>query len=358
MPASLLLRRFHAQHLASPSLRTPAEVVELLGAVQSQDYPGAKWSVGQRLKGGLDADIDRAMAEGSILRTHILRPTWHFVTPADTGWMLALTGPHILRANRGMERKLGLTGKLLARSESLIGKALEGGAHKTRDELGEVLRQHRIEVTGHRLAYIVMALELTGVICSGAMIGKKQTHALMAERAPKPRRLGREEGVAELLRRFIVGHSPATLRHFCWWSQLTQKEAKPALAEVRKEFEVEVVDGAEWFSRPGRGRAPAGPRAWFIPEYDEALVGSPDMGVARLASDRRIGATSATYDRPVFVDGVVVGTWKRVFEGKGATLRIAPLGRLGAAGKEAVRKEAERYAKFLGTEVRCAGGGL
>lgn len=351
MPIPLLLRRFHSQHLAGPPLANIEAVVDHLCCVQSQDYPGAKWSVGQRMRSGTDAAVDRAIDDGAILRTHILRPTWHFVTPADIGWILDLTGPHVLRANKGMERKLRLDGKLLALCERLVGKALEGGAHKTRDELGEVLRRNGIEATGHRLAYIVMAFELTGFICSGAMTGKKQTHALMSERAPTPRRMARDEAVAELLRRFLVGHSPATLRHFCWWSQLTLKEAKPALAEVRREFEVEVIDGVEWFGRPRKGRVPPGPRAWFIPEYDEALVGSPDMGVARLGSDRRIGKATTTYDRPAFVDGKVVGTWKRNFEGKGAALDVVRLGKVGTAARRALQKEAERYERFLGLPV-------
>ncbi len=348
---SLLLQRFHSQHLSGAPLADPVAVVRHLGAVQSQDYPGAKWSVGQRTRNGNDAALDRALNDGTILRTHILRPTWHFVTPDDIGWMLALTGPHVLRANRGMERKLGLDGKLLSRCEGLIGKALEGGAHKSRDELGAVLGRHGIEATGHRLAYIVMSLELTGFICSGALVGKKQTHALMCERAPKTKRLARDEAVAELLRRFFVGHSPATLKHFCWWSQLTQKEAKPALAEVRKGFEVEVIDEVEWFGRPRKGRVATTGRAWFIPEYDEALVGSPDMGVARLGSDRRIGKATTAYDRPVFVDGKVVGTWKRIYEGKGATLEVASLGKLAPAARKAIEAEAERYGRFLGVPV-------
>jgi hypothetical protein len=352
--SGLLLQRFHAQHLSGPPLRDVAAVVDHLCCVQSQDYLGAKWSIGQRIRNGTDAAIDRAMAAGAILRTHILRPTWHFVTPADIGWILALTGPHVLRANKGMERKLKLDGKLLLRCEKLVGKALEGGAHQTRDELGEVLRRHGIEATGHRLAYIVMAFELTGFICSGAMAGKKQTHALMSERAPRTRKLARDEAVAELLRRFFVGHSPATLRHFCWWSQLTQKEAKPALAEIRKEFEVEVIDGVEWFGRPRKGKVPSGPRAWFIPEYDEALVGSPDMGVARLAADRRIGKSSAAYDRPVFVDGTVVGTWKRSFEAKGAALEVVLLGKVGREARKAQEREAARYAAFLQLPLRLS----
>jgi len=347
MSIPLILQRFHSQHLSGPPLPSVGAVVDHLCCVQSQDYLGAKWSVGQRITNGTDAAVDRALNDGTILRTHILRPTWHFVTPADIGWILALTGPHVLRANKGMERKLGLDAKLLIRCENLVGKALEGGAHQTRDELGEVLRQHGIEAAGHRLAYIVMAFEQTGFICSGVMSGKKQTHALMSERAPKTRKLARDEAVAELLRRFLVGHSPTTLRHFCWWSQLTQKEAKPALAEVRKEFEVEVIDGVEWFGRPRKGRVVTNGRAWFIPEYDEALVGSPDMGVARLGSDRRIGKATTAYDRPVFVDGKVVGTWKRTFEGKGASLDVELLGRAGGEVRKALQQEAERYGRFL-----------
>jgi hypothetical protein len=352
MSASLLLRRFHAQHLSVPALRTPAEVVAHLCAVQSQDYLGAKWSVGQRMKRGVDADIDRAMAEGTILRTHILRPTWHFVTPADIGWMLELTAPQVRRLNVYVAKRFDVNAKLLSRSLAVVAASLEGGKRQTREELSAVLSRAKLQATGIRMAYVMMEGELTGLLCSGALKGKKQTYALLSERAPKPKKLGREEATAELLRRYFVGHTPSTLKQFCWWSGLSVKESKAALAEVRKEFEVERVGGVEWFSAQRKGKGGAAPRAWFIPEYDEALVGSPEMGVPRIGSDRRAGRPTRSYDRPIIINGRWAGTWKREFEGKGAVLLAELFGKVTGADRKALEKETKEYGRFLGIPVK------
>src|ERR1041384_6572158 len=83
------------QQLAHQRFSRPGDVVAWLGAVQAQDYGAAKWAVGQRMPAATDAELDRALAEGSIMRTHVLRPTWHFVSPADIRWMLALTAPRV-----------------------------------------------------------------------------------------------------------------------------------------------------------------------------------------------------------------------------------------------------------------------
>src|SRR5688572_15522995 len=143
-------RRLARQHLINPTLSDPAEVVRVLGAVQAQDFGGAKWALGMRTRGSTDASIERAFAEGSFVRTHVLRPTWHFVTPADIRWMLALTGPRIQVVNRGYGRALGLTDRDFTRGRVAVERALEGGHHLTRGELSIVLERARIHATGQR----------------------------------------------------------------------------------------------------------------------------------------------------------------------------------------------------------------
>src|SRR5689334_18677246 len=197
----LLLERFRTQRLLGAPFPSAGAAVGTLCCVQSQDPLGAKWSLGMRVKGATDASIDRDYDAGKFLRTHILRPTWHYVLPEDIRWILALTSPHVLRANRTQEQRLGLTGKVLARCEQVIGKALEGGKHTTREGLGAALARAGIKAEGQKLAYVMMALELNALICSGAMQGKQHTYALLEERAGGRRtgeRIVREEAVAEL----------------------------------------------------------------------------------------------------------------------------------------------------------------
>ena len=101
-------RRLLNQCIDRARHRTPAEVVAWLGAVQAQEYEPAKWGLGLRMANAVDADVERAFEQGRILRTHVMRPTWHFVTPGDIRWMLELTAPSVHRRMAVYDRQLGL----------------------------------------------------------------------------------------------------------------------------------------------------------------------------------------------------------------------------------------------------------
>jgi len=197
----LLRRRLRNQRLDRSELRKPAEVVQWLGAVQAQDYSGAKWAIGLRAKGVMDGDVERAFDEGAILRTHVLRPTWHFVSPADIRWMLALTAPRVRAANAATYRECELDATVFRRSRKALERALEGGKELTRAELASTLRREGIVAAGIRLAALMIEAELEGVIVSGPRKGKRFTYALLDERAPRGRPLPREEALAELAKR-------------------------------------------------------------------------------------------------------------------------------------------------------------
>ncbi|HTK57292.1 MAG TPA: winged helix DNA-binding domain-containing protein [Gemmatimonadales bacterium] len=351
----LLLERFRVQRLHGTPFPTTAAAVGALCCVQSQDPLGAKWSLGMRVKGATDASIDRDYDAGKFLRTHILRPTWHYVLPEDIRWILALTSPHVLRANRTQEQRLGLTGKVLARCEQVIGKALEGGKHTTREGLGAALARAGIKAEGQKLAYVMMALELNALICSGAMQGKQHTYALLEERAGGRRtgeRIVREEAVAELLRRFVAGHAPATLKQFCWWSGLKLTEARKAREALKDSLAIESIDGTEWVSSPSRTTKSQQPAAHLIPEYDEVLVGTADIGIPRLMADRRIpGRTTNTFDRPLLIGGEWVGTWRRTVGPKRVVLEVERFGRFTREQAGAVEQAVAKYEAFVGLEV-------
>lgn len=221
----LVRRRFHNQKLARSRFHRPAEVVAWLGAIQAQDYAGAKWAIGLRSTGLRDAGIEQAFNEGAILRTHLMRPTWHFVTPADIRWILALTAPRVHAVNAYSYRKFGLDRGIFARSRVAFERALQGGKQLTRLELASVLGRAGIPAESLRLAYLMMQAELDGVICSGARRGNQFTYALLDERAPHVKNLEREEALAELTRRYLSSHGPATLSDYVWWSGLTARDA-------------------------------------------------------------------------------------------------------------------------------------
>ena len=179
-------RRLLNQHIAGAPLAEPCAVVAWLGVVQSQDYPAAKWAVGQRVQDATDTAIEQAFREGAILRTHVLRPTWHFVLPADIRWMLALTAPRVHAAMAYNYRLLELDDALFAESQAVLAKALQGGRQLTRPELVSALQQAGFAADNLRLSHLLIRAELDGLICSGARRGKQHTYALLDERVHSP----------------------------------------------------------------------------------------------------------------------------------------------------------------------------
>ena len=214
-------RRMRAQHLVGPPLPDPVAVVGHLGGVQAQEFPYALWGVTQRTAGFDVADVRKLVDEGAIVRTHALRPTWHFLAPEDLGWIQALTGPRVHAFNAYYYRKFGIDADSSAHTNALITGALRGGNHLTRKELAEL-----VGATGIKLAYVVMHAELDGLIVNGPMRGKQHTYALAAERIPAPRALSGDEALAELTRRYFSTHGPATIKDFVWWSSLTVAQIK------------------------------------------------------------------------------------------------------------------------------------
>src|SRR5262245_29999042 len=228
--AAIAAARLERQQLTRSSLAGAVDVVSWFGAVQAQEYAAARWGLGQRMRGGAtDADVRRAVDSGRILRTHVMPPTWHFAARADIRWMLELTAPRVNRFVAGYYRRQELAAPLRTRAAAIFERALGDGGHLTRNELGAHLARAGIVVKGVRLAILTLYAELEGLMCSGAYRDKQLTYALLAKRAPRPKRLSRDEALATLTRRFFASHGPATVRDFVWWSGLTTADTKRGL---------------------------------------------------------------------------------------------------------------------------------
>jgi len=211
---NIIANRLYNQLISRPAFESPAEVVSWLGAVQAQDYAAAKWALGLRMKDGSDAALDRALADGTIIRTHVIRPTWHFVTPADIRWMLALTAPRVKAALSYNSHRLGLDASVYKRSGSVLAKALQGGKQLTRLELAAILRQRGIKTDNLGFIHILLHAELDAIICSGGRRGRQFTYALLEERVPHAQKLDRDEALAELTSRYFTSHGPATVQDY------------------------------------------------------------------------------------------------------------------------------------------------
>ncbi len=317
MVKSLILQqRLRNQRLLGNPLNTPEDVVSWLGAVQAQDYSGVKWALGLRGRSFSDEAVDRAFDEGRILRTHLLRPTWHFVAPADLRSFLAISGPRVQAFNGYYYRKFELEARHFVKSHAAIEKALQGRRFLTRAELSVVLAKARIVARGTRLAAIVMHAELEGLICSGPRRGKQFTYALMDERVPRRKVLPPDEALAELTRRYFRSHGPATIKDFVWWSGLTVAQAKTGMAAIQPALRRVDAGGLCYWVVPTS--APAGPSkastTYLLPNYDEFLIAYKDRDEVLAHRRARADQPPPLENSPhhVIVDGLLAGSWRRV----------------------------------------------
>jgi len=339
------LQRLYQQRLTGTPLARPEDVVAWLGAVQAQEYPGGKWALSMRTPHLTDAVIDAACNEGRILRTHIMRPTWHFVTPEDIRWLMALTAPRVLAASAHMYRKLELDETTLRQSNAVIVRALEQEHVLTRVELGARLEAVGISIEGLRLTFMMFRAELDALICSGPMRGKQFTYALLDERAPKGPELPRDEALAELARRYFSSHGPATLRDFAWWSGLTLGDAKSGV--TRAALKCEEIDGQTyWFSEWLAPVGAAPQTAYLLPTYDEFLVGYADFDKSRRGGEAETGRL--VFDSTIMIAGRIVGSWRRILKSKSVSIELAPFRPLADSEQVAVLAAVDRYREFLG----------
>jgi len=347
--ASWLLRqRLHNQHLDRARLRSAADVVAHFGAVQSQDYAGARWAVGQRMARATDADIERAFDAGEILRTHVLRPTWHFVAPADIRWILGLSGPRVHAGNALYYRRNGLDPRTLTRARKVIERALGDGHPLTRTELASALARARIPASGERLAYVMMHNELDGVICSGPRRGKQFTYALLDARAPRVRPVLRAEALALLTRRYFTSHGPATVRDFAWWSGLRMADARTGVEMLGTDLTTEDIGGLQYCclrDQAGADGAIAG--ALLLPNYDEFLIAYRDREIWSDGSRRKPRGPDR-FPYHLLVDGRLAGSWRPVIARSSVKIEIATYDSPTAKTRRAIGDAVERYGAFIG----------
>ena len=346
--------RLRNQRLTGPAFDRPEHVVRWLTAVQSQDYAGAKWAIAQRVKEADENEIDKLFNDGKILRTHVMRPTWHFVMPADIRWMLKLTAPRVNAVSAYYYRKLELDDALFRRSNAAITKALRGGRQLTRPELAGVLKRSAIDANGSRLAYLMLRAELDGLICSGALRGKQFTYAFLEERVPESKILERDEALAELTKRYFTSHGPALLRDYTWWSGLTMADAKAGIEMARPHLDQRTVeDKTYWFGELGATAKTKTPLVHLLPNYDEYLIAYKDRSNSINPSlEKHLGPSDGVFNAHIIVlSGQVIGGWRRTIEKDRVTVNANTLLKLDKAAHRALRQAAERYGEFIGKSV-------
>lgn len=345
----ILLQRLTNQQLAGSAFTQAHELVSYMGAIQAQDFAGAKWAIGNRIKNITDALVEKDFNEGKILRTHVLRPTWHFVSPEDIGWMLKLSAPRLKILLKGMLSRLGIGDDILIKSKKLIIATLIGGKQLSREKLLPLFIKNGIDTDTFKLGFFLMDAELDGLICSGARRGKQFTYALLEERVHSPRHLDRDESIAELARRYFISRGPATVQDFSWWSGLNLTEAKKGL-ELNKPYLIhETINGQTyWFSpEVASHNKKAENSIYLLPPFDEYAVAYKSRSLS-LDPQHGVLTGNGIFKPTIIINCKISGIWKRTEKKGKVSIETMPFTSLSIQSVKKIEKEADRYNQFLG----------
>lgn len=346
------LRLFN-QKLLSQNNTKPEDVVSWFGAMQAQDFAAAKWAIAQRLKNHTESDIEDAFNKGHLLRTHIMRPTWHFVTPNDIQWLMALTSARVQRFNGSYYRRSGLDKSIFDKSNQVIRKALAGGKQLTRSELNVKLHERNIPTQNMGLTFTIMQAELESVICSGPRIGKQFTYMLFDERVPKLPSIPYDEALVELTKRYFQSHGPAQLKDFSWWSGLTVTEIKRGISLLGKNIMQHEQNGKLYWYYPVKieNKLPAD-TAFLIPGFDEYFIAYADRSdILNKNYAKHLNLGGGMINGAVVVNGKMVGGWKRSFQNKLIVVNIKLFENITTEQQKILHNQAKDFGKFHKMEV-------
>lgn len=358
-PSAFRAARLSSQLISQPRLKTAAEVVGWLGGMQGQDYAAVKWSIGLRLPGATEEDVERAIQSRTILRTWPMRGTLHMVAAADVWWLLALTAPKNIAGMARRHRDLELDDALLGRCRDRLARMLEGGKQLGRDEIYALLERDGITTPGQRGYHMLWDAAQHGLICCAGQQGKTQTFASLDDWAPPSQaaKLSRDEGLAELARRYIRSRGPVTQADYLWWSGLSAAEARAGFEAVKPEFERVTLDGQDYWLSAEAASCRAKPSAFALPGFDEYLLGYKDreMVLPPEHADKVCPGGNGVFAATMVLDGRVVGTWRRAIKRKSVDLSLAPFDPMTDADRSRFIAAAERYAAYMRLPARFDG---
>ncbi len=307
MTRAPIAERLTAQGLSGAPLRGPEEVAGRLLAVQGQDPRGARLAIRARTAGLSAADVDRALTEDrSLLITWLNRGTLHLVRSEDYPWLHALTTPPLLSSSARRLRQEGVTPGAAERGVETIERSLAAEGPLTRAQLRERLDSDGVRTEGQALVHLLFLATLRGVAVRGPMIGSEHAYALTRDWLGPQRTVDRELALAELARRYLLGHGPAGDRDLARWAGLPLRDARAGLAAISSELarrEDGLVDLA------GRPPAEPLPPPRLLGAFDPLLLGWTSR--EEVVGPHRMLVTTNGIFRPfALVGGRAVATWR------------------------------------------------
>jgi hypothetical protein len=345
--------RLYSQQIAATKFKKAKDIVSWMGAMQAQDYNMCKWAVGIRLPGGTEKTIEAAIHKGEIIRTHVLRPTWHLVAAEDIHWMLALSAPKLKASLKGRHQQLELTDAIRKKSNSVIEKALTKHGHLTRDELVKELQRAKIAVDDNRSSHLLFWAEMEQLICSGCLKEKEPTYTLLNEWVTKKKEFTKEEAAAQLAYTYFTSHGPATLPDFVWWSGLNITDARKGLAAVTNKLHEEKIAGQSYFMSGSFVMPPAQEASvYFLPAFDEYIISYKDRtAIVTPAHQKKTIFENGLFRPTIIVNGQATGTWKRTVQKDKTIVGVQFFKPAPKSLQALIKKAAAAYGGFLGQPI-------
>jgi len=345
--------RMRCQQLTNPVFEKPEQLVAWMGAIQAQAYDMAKWAIGLRLQNGSLAAVNEALNDGKILRTHLMRPTWHWVAAEDIRWMVALSADRIRAANDsyGKSRHLPISPALYSRVNDLLGQMLEGGNALTKQEIALRLKQAGIETDHAETTRFLLQAETRGLICSGPDQSGKPTYAWMDDRVPPKPELSRSETIARLALRYFQSHSPASLADFVWWSGLSLREARQAIGEIDSFLIHETSLGTEWFIHQEAQQSTCLHKSFremrLLPPFDEYLISYKERShVLNPIHQSKAFNSWGTFYPVILYEGQIIGTWQKQTTRKNNDIDLEFFPGTSRPSEKQIHQAIEQYQQF------------
>ncbi|WP_114791006.1 winged helix DNA-binding domain-containing protein [Niabella yanshanensis] len=305
----LLQLRLQNQGLLSPRFEKPQDAVAHLGAMQAQDFNMATWAAGLRLKNPGRAAVESAIHSGQLIRTHILRPTWHLVHSKDIRWMMQLSAPYVKKATQFVDKKEGLNDELFKKCRKIIERLLNQADQITKEDILLALSKQRITISSLLTTQIIIRAELEMVLCNGAA---KNTYVLFDQRIPPAAALSKTESIVQLAQRYFQSRGPATVKDFAWWSGLGIHEAKTGIAELGPQLEQFIFNDLKYYYLGVEGKTPSTKAVTLLPCYDEYTVGYAEGRAIALPPGLDSAIIGNGIFKPVVLYGnEIVGTWQK-----------------------------------------------
>jgi hypothetical protein len=337
--ASIYAERFASQGLSGPPARDPVAVAERLLAVQGQDPRGARLAIRARSEGLAAADVNRALGQRELVITWLNRGTLHLVRSEDYPWLQMLTTPPLLSSCRRRLSQEGISpeqGELAV--ETIEGSLAEEGP-LTRYQLRDRLAAAGVPTQGQALIHLLFLAAVRGVCVRGPMLGRDHAYVLVRDWLDTPRALDRDAALAELARRYLIGHAPADDRDLARWAGLPLRDARAGLAAIASEL-VERADGLVHLSQAPPEPEVPGPR--LLGAFDPLLLGWASR--ERILGPHTHLVTLNGIFRPfALVKGRAVGTWRL----KQGAVAIEPLGKVSKAANAALAADAADVERFM-----------